>query len=446
MGRPGQSCYDTGARRAARAARTVQDPPPAMPDRANLPPLLRVFTYRQYALFMGGMTPNLVTLWMQRVGVGWLTWELTHSPTWLGIMAAADLAPVMFIAPIAGAYTDRTDPVRQQIWMQWLNVIQASGLAAFVIFDVGNIWVLFALALFYGCVHPFVSTSRHAIVPRTVPRAEFATAIALDSALFNASRFVGPAIGAVMIGWWGIESTFIANALTCVWFIALLSFMRLDLPARESRGHRRILGDVADSFAYVRAHAAIGPMFVLLTAVSILLRPVQDMLPGFAGAVFDAGPQGLAWLTASMGVGAMVSAFWIAARGRIGGLTGIVLAGGLGLALATLGFVATQELWIALLFGAASGFALNTMSTGTQALTQSALSDELRGRVMGLYTVIYRGTPAIGALGLGGLAEWFGLRGVFAGAALGCLAALAWIWPRRRTMAAAAEAERPADL
>ncbi len=416
-----------------------------MRDPATLPPILRVFAYRQYALFMGGMTPNLVTLWMQRVGIGWLAWELTSSPTWLGVIAAADLAPVMFIAPIAGAFTDRSDPVRQQIWTQWLNAGLSLGLMACAFTGVLNIWILFLLVLCHGIVHPFVSTSRHAIVPRTVPRAEFATAIALDSALFNGSRFVGPALAGLMIPVWGIESTFLVNAVTCVWFVLLLGFMRLEAPVRSTRAGRRILGDVIESIAYVRAHVAIGPLFVLLAVISVLMRPVQDMLPGFAGAVFESGAVGLAWLTSSMGVGAMVSAAWIANRGRLGGLTVIVLLGSGGLALATLGFVATSQLWVAVIFGVLSGFTLNTVSTSTQALTQSALSDHLRGRVMGLYTVIYRGTPAIGALGLGALAEWFGLRWVFAVAALGCLVALAWVWPRRRAITRAAEAERHTD-
>ncbi len=248
-----------------------------------------------------------------------------------------------------------------------------------------------------------------------------------------------------MIPVWGIESTFLVNAVTCVWFVLLLGFMRLETPVRSARSGRRILGDVIESVAYVRAHVAIGPLFVLLAVISALMRPVQDMLPGFAGAVFESGAVGLAWLTSSMGVGAMVSAAWIATRGRLGGLTLIVLLGSGGLALATLGFVATSQLWVAVIFGVLSGFTLNTVSTSTQALTQSALSDDLRGRVMGLYTVIYRGTPAIGALGLGALAEWFGLRWVFAVAALGCLVALAWVWPRRRAITRAAEAERHTD-
>ena len=115
-----------------------------------------------------------------------------------------------------------------------------------------------------------------------------------------------------------------------------------------------------------------------------------------------------------MGVGATVSAVWIALRGRVGGLTMAVMAGFLVLSAATLGLVATPILWIAVIFSVLSGFALNTMSTGTQALVQYAVEDSFRGRVMGLYTLIYRGTPAIGALALGAVAEFAGLRATFA--------------------------------
>lgn len=411
---------------------------------ASLVPIFRVFTYREYALFMAGMGPNLITLWMQRLGVGWLAWELTRSPTWLGIIAAADLAPMIFLAPFAGAYTDRCNPITQQIVTQWLNVGHALALAGLTFMGWMTIEILFALALFYGCIHPFASTARHAIVPRTVPRADFATAIALDSALFNGSRFVGPAVAGLIIPLGGIELTFFINAVMEVWFIVLLMMMRLDFSDRKRLGERKILGDVGAALGYVRGHAGILPLFVLMAAASIFLRPVQDMLPGFAGAVFDAGAAGLAWLTSAMGVGATLSAVWIAMRGRVGGLTTVVVGGCAGLAFATFGFVATANLWVAVAFGLLSGFALNIMSTGTQALTQSALTDEMRGRVMGLYTVIYRGLPAIGALGLGAVAEAFGLRVAFAGAAALTLAAWLWVMPRRRVMGAALEAERKA--
>ncbi len=412
-----------------------------MPPSAGLAPIVRVFQHRNYALYMGGMIPNLVTIWMQRLGVGWLAWELTHSTTWLGVIAAADLLPMLFLGPIAGAITDRHVPLTLQKITQMLACVHAFGLAAFTLGGWMDIWLLLFFALFHGMTHTLASTARHAIVPATVPREELATAIAVDSALFNGSRFAGPALAGLTIPFAGVGGTFVANTIGCMAFLASLYLMDLAPPVREKRGRRSVFVDVGESLRYVRHHAGIGPLLLILTVVSILFRPIQDMLPGFAGAVFKSDAVGLAWLTSAMGIGAMLSAVWIALRSRVSGLTMAVSAAFLGLNLATLGLVATPALWVAVIFALGSGFALNTMSTGGQALVQYAVDDSYRGRVMGLYTLIYRGTPAIGALGLGAVAEFVGLRWTFAVAALVGLAIWLPTLPRRHAMRAGLEHE-----
>ncbi|MGE5537647.1 MAG: MFS transporter [Gemmatimonas sp.] len=404
-------------------------------------PLLRVWRYREYALFMGGMAPSLVTLWMQRVGVGWLAWELTHSPAWLGAVAAADLAPMIVLAPFAGALTDRGNPLRQARVTQLLFVLQAIAMAAFTLADAMTIEILFGLSLVSGCLQPLASTARHAIVPATVPRDAFATAIATDSALFNGSRFLGPALAGLMIPYAGVGGTFVVHAVGCAVFSTTLHMMRLAPPDRGNRARGNILGDVVESFSYIARHPGIGPLFLMLTAVSICLRPLQDMLPGFAGSVFDAGAVGLAWLTSAMGVGAMLSALWIAMRGHIAGLTRTVLRGCLALSVSVFGFVATDVLWVSIVFSALAGYAFNSMTTGTQTLVQSSVANELRGRIMGTYTLIYRGTPAFGALAVGALAETIGLRITLAIAAAVTLGAWALTAPRRHAITAAVEAK-----
>ena len=404
-------------------------------------PIFKIWSHRNYAIFAGGMTPHLLAVWMQRLGVGWLAWELSHSTVWLGLIAAADLAPMLVLAPFAGAVTDRGHPLRQLKIAQALIVAQAVIVAGFTLAGWMTIGLLFGLALILGCVQPFSIAARHAIVPATVPRDHFATAVALDSALFQTSRFIGPAIAGILIPTTGVGGTFVAHSIGVVLF--LVALYGLDLPKPERKQHEQpdILRDVRESFAYVRGHAGIGPVFLLLSVVSVLIRPLQDMLPGFAGAVFQAGAVGLAWLTSSMGIGALVSATWIATRGHTGGLTRNFILGCLGLALSVLGFVASANLWIALPFAALSGFALNTMSTGTQALVQSAVADHMRGRVMSLYTLIFRGTPAVGTLAIGVLAEGLGLRPTFAIAAGLCFAAWLVAAPRRQVLASALEVD-----
>ncbi len=406
-----------------------------------LPPSLEVFRHRNYTLFMIGLGPHATSSWMQRVGVGWLAWELTHSPTWLGIIAAADLVPLLFLSPIAGALTDRIIPVKELRLTQWLQCLQAVVLAALMVAGKVTIEILFLLTLAVGVVHAFSSAARHATVPHTVPRHLVATAVSLDSALFQASRFIGPALAAFFIDAYGVAALLIAHAVGTGIFSIIMHFMHVPPPERK-KGRRSMIADIKESLVYVRNFHAIGMLFLMCLAASVFLRPLQDMLPGFAGAVFAAGPKGLAWLTSAMGVGAMISATWIGIHGRVSGLTTMCYAGMALLAAATIGLVATRELWVGVIFAALSGYALNTLTTGTQALVQSTVDDSMRARVMALYTVIFRGTPAVGAFGLGLLAEFIGLRWTFAIAAIVVAVATLALLPQRSSVRDALEKER----
>lgn len=405
---------------------------------AALPPLLRVWTHRNYAYYIGGMTPNLITLWMQRVGIGWLAWELTESTIWLGLVAAADLAPMLFLAPFAGVAVDRGNPLRIQRIATALEVLQALALGIFTLLGMMQIELLFALSLMLGCVHPYATASRHAMIPSLVPREIYATAVAMDSALFNASRFLGPALAGLVITLSGAGGTFIVNACGCAIF--LWGLFQVDaLPPKRDQARRSVWGDVRSSLSYIRGHIGIAVLFVLVTVMSTFARPVQDMLPGFSGEVFNKGAIGLAWLTSSMGIGAMASAVWIAARGRVTGLTASVVFGCLGLSLAIIGFVATDNLYVASVFCALIGFTMNSVSTSAQTLVQFTVGDDMRGRVMSFYALVYRGTPAIGAVVVGALSEHLSLRWAFAGVAVIVLLAWVLVLGKRRAMTAALE-------
>ena len=402
-------------------------------------PVLRVWRNPAYALFMGGGLPSYLTSWMQRVGMGWLAWELTHSTTWLGIVAAADLAPMIFLAAFAGAVTDRRDALKQLRLTQGLLFTQALLLAILQTLGLLNIALLIVLALYSGLVYPFHQTARHTVVARTIPREDFAPAIASDSALFQASRFVGPSIAGLIIPAFGVGATFMAHAIGSAIFSIALHLLRL--PERELilRARGSLWQDVVESLAYVRGHVGIRSLYWMLSMGCIFLRPAQDMFPAFADDVYGGGAKMLAWLVSATGVGALVSAGWIATRGHITGLSDVALAGYALFSLSIMGFVATDWVPAGVFFAGLGGFALNTMSTSTQTLAQSCVSNELRGRVMGLYSLIWRGMPALGAMMAGVSAEYFGIRATFAAAALLCLATWFIAAPQRRAIKASIE-------
>ena len=188
-----------------------------------------------------------------------------------------------------------------------------------------------------------------------------------------------------------------------------------------------------------RAHRPIAPLLLLLLAVGLCARPFVELLPGFADAVFDAGAEGLAMMTSTVGGGAIVGGLWLARRDGHRGLTSVALASPLLLALALGGFVSSERLWLALPALAVAGFAMVAGGVGTQTLLQLAVDGRLRGRVLALYGLIFRGGPALGALAMGALSEVYGLRlPLAAGALLAALAGVA-VWTRRRTITAALE-------
>ncbi len=408
------------------AAPPSSDPGPIVATEGNsLPPALRVWRNRPYAIFEAGWLPQSISSWMQRVGVTWLAWELTQSNAWVGAVAAADLAPMLVLAPFAGASADRSnDPMRLLRITKVLMLLQAVLLALLMYADLMTIQMLFVLSLLSGVIHPYASAARQIVLAGTVRREDFPPAIALDSALFQASRFIGPAIAALMIARWDVASTFLAHVAGSVILLVSLFAVRIEPPEQRNKLRGNLLIDIADSVRYTRNNAAIWPLFLMLAVSSMLLRPIQDLLPGFASKVFQAGPEGLGWLASAMGAGAMVSATLIAFRGRVEGLSTWGIVGGLILILATLGFTSTNDLMTGVVYAGLTAFGLNTMSTSIQTITQSVVSNGMRGRVMSLYSLIFRGLPAIGALVLGTLADRMGLPSTFAMVAL--MAACVW--------------------
>lgn len=414
-------------------------------DPDGKPPILRTLAQPYFQLFIGGLLPNYMTGWVMRVGIGWLAWELTHSPTWLGIIAAADSAPMLVLAPFAGAVADRMEPLKLIRIAQFLLFLHVAAVTVLTWFDVMTIEILFALTVFIGCVYPFHSAARQSIIPATVPRELFSSAVAIDSACYHSNRFVGPAVAAIIIPLWGVTGAFLTHIVGAG--ISVLAFIALRLPPpdRSQRSTRNLFADVGESLRYAWRHPAIRPLLLILGFASVLARPLQDMLPGFADVVFKGDATTLAWLTSAMGVGAMAGAIHVAMRGGISGLTFVALAGYLVTALTTLFFAWTGDLLWGVVFAAFAGYGLNVMSTCVQALMQLAVDNHYRGRIMSLYLLIFRGTPAIGAVAIGLAAESLGLQWAFVIAAAACAVLFMAIAPSYRTIVNAIEvrASRP---
>jgi MFS family permease len=378
--------------------------------------------YRRYVI---GNGVSQCGTWMQKVAVGWLAWQLTHSGAWLGVLATADLASNTLLGPIAGAFADRNERLRMARIVQLVAATQGTTLAILTVLGLVNIWVLFALALFQGFINAVDGPTRLSLVPTLVERPILSSALAINSVVFNMARFVGPILAGIAIARVGVALAFALNAASYIWFFVNLMRVHAMRDERIPSG-RGLLRSTVEGVGYATRHPGIGPVLLLLIVTAIGLRGTMDLLPGFADAVFGRGAQGLAWLTASVGLGAMAGGTWMIKRGTGRGLPGVVILHLLLSAIAMGAFAATHWFWFGLASLVCAGFAMVVTGIGSQTLLQMAVEPSMRGRVLSLYGVIFRAAPALGTLLMGLASSYVGLQWPVLAAAL--LTASYWFW------------------
>jgi MFS family permease len=407
----------------------------------------QTFANRNYRLYVIGNLSSTMGMWVQRVAIGWLTWELTHSPAWLGGIALAESAPTILLGFLAGTVVDRVNYFKLLRISQSFTLFYSISLAVLTFAGLTDIWVLLALTIFRGSVLAFSRPSRMTFVYTLVGRDLLPSAIATNSMVFNMSRFVGPAIGGAILAAGNAAWTFAFGAVMFFIFTICLACMRISAtPPRESRG-TSMVAETVEGLRYIMAHPGIRSQLALMMAISILAKPLTDLFPGFAADVFSRGPEGLAMLFTFHGVGAMVGGLWLTSRGSLRGLTTINLGNVMVIGVVVFLFALTTVFWVACVLVALIGFAFIVQGISNQTLIQSAIDTEFRGRVVSTYGLINQGVPALGSITIGGVAEHFGLQWPVAVGAAMCLCLGLFVWRQRAWMAKALETEgAPAEV
>jgi MFS family permease len=386
---------------------------------------------RNYRIYTYGAIPSLLGTWIQRMAMGWLAWELTKSGTWLGLIAFADLAPTVITAPIAGAFADRVDRLKMVRFIQYANIVQAAALAAFTLSGHMTIEVLFCLALVQGATQGMHQPFRQSLLGTIVTREEITSAIGINSTIWNTSRLIGPAISAVIILHFGVGYTFAVNA--CSYVPMLIGLYMIDVKHQPTaqKSLADVPGEIMEGVRYVTNHPFIGPLLIMLFTFSFFGRATAELLPGFTGAVFNQGADGLAILTGAAGFGSLFSGIWLSRRGRLTGLSDILIVIVLFIAIFQLAFVATDIFWVSVVVFTGWGFMLNGSGIIIQSLIQANVPNTIRGRVVSLYGMIWLGIPAVGAFVMGAAADFVGFRLPVAVGAGVIVMAFVWAVPRR---------------
>jgi len=367
---------------------------------------VRALRHRNLRLFFAGQGLSLVGTWMQQVAVSWLVYRLTASPLILGIVAFGSQIPTLLMAPLAGALADRWSRYRMVVVAQSLAMLQALTLAALVLGGVVQVWHLIALSVVLGVINGLDIPARQSLLVRMVDGPEdLPNAIALNSSMFNAARLVGPAVAGVLIGLVGEGPVFLLNGLSYLAVLWALSRLRIPRGGPRPRAGS-VLVAMREGFRYGFGFPPVRAILLLLGLVSLVGIPYVVLLPVFARDVLGGDATTLGLLTSAAGLGALAGALYLASRGSVRGLGRVIT---LATALYGSGLVAfsfSRTVWLSAALLLVVGFGIMAATASMNTILQTLVEEEMRGRVMSLYTMAFVGMSPLGSL-LGG---WLALH------------------------------------
>lgn len=371
-----------------------------------------------YVVFSAGHGLSSVGGWMQKAGVGWLAWELTHSPAWVGAIALSDLFSALWVAPLAGAVTDRSNPFRLILVTQSLLIGLALVLGFVVWSGQLTIGLLFAWAVLEASVQGFNLPVRMVAIGSLARPESMSQAIATSSIAVSLARSVGPAIAGVVMVRGHVAGVFWINAVSYVAMIAAILWLRapLDRPGLSPR-NEPLLADVAAGMAYIRRTPRVATIFLLALGFAVLARPFVELFPAIAGDVLRGGPETLSMLMTAQGLGAFAGALFMLTPKPVDQTVRITFGAALGIALTLIVFSLTTQLPAVLLAIGVAGVFHVVCNIGMQTMAQTMSDPAMKGRVMSSYGLIFRAAPAIGATALGACAAWAPLQWLIGGAA-----------------------------
>jgi MFS family permease len=369
--------------------------------------LPRVFEHRNYRIFFFGQLVSLMGTWMKAVALGWLVYRLTDSAFLLGLVTFAQQAPLFFVSPFAGAIADRLSRRNVFVATQAICMVQAALLAVLTFTGLIEVWMLLTLSLVLGLATGVEAPVRQSFTIEMVGREDLRQAIAYNAMMFNLARSVGPALGGIIVATAGEAVCFLINTFSYGAVITSLLIMRL--PAREARPASRPWDDLKLGFNYVANHPKIRAALFLSAVTGFFGMSFIAILPAYARDVLNQGSDSLGFVMGAFGAGAFVGAAFAARlHERHIDIAPIAASAGMGVTLLAFANVATLPLAIALILPA--GFSWLMIAVTNNSQIQLMSEDAFRGRVMGFYAMGALGSQALGALLLGSLADFFGVR------------------------------------
>jgi predicted MFS family arabinose efflux permease len=362
-------------------------------------------------MWFGACTSSIGT-WMQKVAQSWLVWEISGSSFWLGLDAFLGEIPIFLFSLIGGVVADRVDRRRVLIASQITQMSCAFALAALIAADVVRIWHILALSFVVGLAQAFGGPAYQALIPMLVDRDDLPNAIALNSMQFNVARVLGPMFGGFALVKLGAAWCFALNGVSFV--AVIMTLLAIQSGFVPSKTMESAVASMKQGLSFVRKQGTMEALIALAFCMTALALPMITFLPVFAKNVFAGGPTTFTILLACSGAGSVTGALIVAALGNIRkkGLFALLMLIALGLGIT--GFSVSRSLVLSCVLLFFSGVSLISVFTMVSSLVQLITVNEMRGRVMSVYNVAFRGGMPIGNLATGYLAPMFSAPAVLA--------------------------------
>jgi MFS family permease len=363
--------------------------------------------HRDYTLFFFGQLVSLVGSWMQTVGQSWLILKMTDSPFKLGFISMLQFLPMLLLSLFAGALIDRLPKKKLIIGTQTVFMLLALILAGLVWTERVQYWHVAVLALLLGLFNTLDMPARQSFIVEMVGKEDLGSAVALNSAMFNGARIVGPAVAGLMIAKYGIASSFLINGLSFVAvIISLFAIKANGLPKPHQRVSMRT--QIGEGLRYALQTPVVTFALGLLLAVGLFVINWSVLIPLLARNVLHQDSQGYGVLMSVMGAGSLLGALLMAAQGSKPTPLKMIVQMALGLCLFTMSVFFIHQFWLACAALFVMGFTMIRCLTGVNTTLQMTAPDEMRGRVMSLYVLANAGVTPLGSLYTGTVSQAFG--------------------------------------
>lgn len=367
--------------------------------------VFKAFQYRNFRLMWMGSCTSTIGTFMQIVAQSWLVLQMSGSARMLGLDAFLGNIPVFMFSLLGGVVADRVSRRHLLLASQWVQLTSAFTLAALLALGVVKIWHILTLSFITGTAQAFGGPAYMAIIPGLVDKEDLPNAIALNSIQFNLARVVGPVLGGFALTQLGATWCFSLNGVSFLFVIFAL--MRVRLKFEPQKTGESIMSSMKQGFGFIRGQRAMTPLVALAFCMTALAFPMITFLPVFAKDVFRSGPTTFTFMLASSGLGSVAGALIVAAlgnvrnKGRIALLMLICMGGGMA------GFALSKSLIASCILLFLSGVALLSAFAMISSLVQLITADEMRGRVMSVYNVAFRGGMPFGSVASGWLIPLF---------------------------------------